>query len=196
MMSVAERRAGWWGVAFVVLLLAEAAMVSLPTGKTSGAQLKSFYDTHAQIILMQQLLGAIAMIPLVAFAISLGARRSPWLFAGTALVVITELATNALPLTILFTNPTAGAAHSLTLLEDLADSALFLAIAVLVIAASIRETRWLRAIGLLVAALSIVRAGLSPLGIDAIDQVAPIGFILFIVLLAARQILGKTNPPA
>ena len=192
-MNSARRRAGWWGIAFVVVLLVAAAMVSLPTGKVSGQAIRSFYGAHAPIIVLQQLLGASSLVPLVAFAVALGARRRPLLLAGTILVVITELATNVVPLLIVLSNPPAGVAHTLTVIDDLADSALFLALGVLAVAATSHQPGWLRYGGLLVAAVLICRALLSPLGVDALDQLAPIAFIALILVLATRQLLGKAR---
>src|SRR5437899_3867155 len=77
------RRGGWWGVAFVVTLFVGAAMVSVPTATQGGRQIQAFYAAHATVILVQQLLGLIALGFLLAFAMALGARRRRWLLVAT-----------------------------------------------------------------------------------------------------------------
>lgn len=191
-MIAVRRRTGWWGIAFVALLAVQAAMVSLPTGSESGQQIKAFYSAHRQIIVLQQLMGVITLIAFVAFALSaLAARVRFWLLTGTVLIMVMELATNIVPLGIALANPSVGAAHTFTVIEDLADAGLFLAIGVFAVAATSQEVLWLRALGLVVAVVSIVRAVLNPLRIDALDQVAPLAFILLVLVLAVRIILGK-----
>src|SRR5437867_11954913 len=93
----AERRGGWWGVAFVVTLFVAAAMASLPTSAKSGAQISTFYRAHATVILVQQVLGVLTLVLFLAFR-ALGAGRRRWLLVGTLLVAISQLATTIPPL--------------------------------------------------------------------------------------------------
>src|SRR5438309_3163184 len=97
LVCVTSRRRGWWGVAFVVTLFVEGAMVSLPTAAKSGREISAFYAAHAAVILVQQVLGVAALGFLIAFALALGARQRRALLIGTALLAITELATNIRP---------------------------------------------------------------------------------------------------
>src|SRR5256714_12510074 len=133
------RRGGWWGVAFVVALLVEGGMVSLPTATQTGRQIQAFYGAHATVILIQQLLGIVALGFLLAFVMALGARRRPWLMVGTVALAITELATNIPPVILAVANLGPDGAHALTVAEDVADAALPISIAVFSVAATMGE---------------------------------------------------------
>src|ERR1700694_6040229 len=80
--SVRGRRGGWWGVAFVVTLTVGAGMVSVPTATQSGREISAFYAAHAAVILIQQLLGVVALGFLIGFAVARGARTRRWLMIG------------------------------------------------------------------------------------------------------------------
>ena len=189
-----SRRGGWWGVAFVVTLALSAAMVSLPTSAQSGAQIAGFYRAHAGVILVQQVLGVLSVVFFLIFAVALGAGRRRWLLVGTALVAITELPTNVLPVVLALSNPTPDGAYALTVVEDLADAALFASIAVFAVAATIDQVAWVQVAGLMVAALSVIRAAASPFAITALDVVAPLAFLVLILILSIRLLIGKMLP--
>src|SRR5437660_12724525 len=93
-----RRAGGAWGIAFVVLLLGSAAMVSLPTGAETGEKIASFYKTNGSVIVAQQILGMIALAPFVAFALSLSSYR--WLKPVVALLVVFQEMTNAILLVL------------------------------------------------------------------------------------------------
>ena len=188
------RRGGWWGVAFVITLLVTAAMVSLPTSAKSGQQITGFYRAHAGLILVQQVLGVLTVVFFLAFARVLGAGRRRWLLVGTVMVAIAELATNIPPVILAVTQPAPDAAYALTVVEDFADAALGASIAVFSVAATINEVGWLRISGLVVAAVSVIRAGTAPSGITALEVLAPIAFLALILLLSIRLLIG--NHPA
>jgi hypothetical protein len=168
------------------------AMVSLPTATQSGRQINAFYAAHATVILVQQVLGIVALGFFLAFAIALGARRRRWLLVGTVLLTITELATNVPPAILALTNLGPDGAHGLTVLEDLADGALSISIAVFSVAATIDQVGWVRAAGWLVAALSLLRAVISPFGVGALDFVGPIAFLALMLILSVRLLTGRT----
>ena len=189
-----SRRGGWWGVAFVVTLAVSAGMVSLPTSAQSGAQIAGFYRAHGSVILLQQLLGVLSVVFFLLFAVALGASRRRWLLVGTVLVVITELATNVLPVVLALSNPTPDGAYALTVAEDLADAGLFASVAVFSVAATIDQVAWVQVTGLVVAALSVIRAAASPFAITALDVVAPLVFIALILILSVRLLIGKPSP--
>ena len=48
--------------------------------------------------------------------------------------------------------------------------------------------------GLVVAALSVIRAAASPFAITALDVVAPLAFIALILILSVRLLIGKPSP--
>src|SRR5437016_1495755 len=124
---------GWWGVAFACGLLVGAAMVSLPTATQNAEEIKAFYAANRQIIVVQQIVGALALAPFLGLTLTLarhargrggGGERSIVL-AGLVLA-IAEVATNVPPLLLASaSDPTLESAHSLTRIEDLSDAALF-----------------------------------------------------------------------
>jgi hypothetical protein len=188
-----SRRGGWWGIAFVVTLAVSAGMVSLPTSAQSGGQIAGFYRAHAAVILVQQVLGVLSVVFFLAFAVALGARRRRWLLIGAVLVAITEIATNVLPVILALSNPAPDGAYALTVAEDLADAALFASVAVFSVAATIHQVAWVQVAGLVVAALSVIRAAASPFAITALDLLAPLAFIVLILILSVRLLLGKPS---
>ena len=100
------RAGGAWGIAFVVLVLVSAAMASLPTAGDSEATIAAFYRDHATIVVLQQVIGVLALLPLVAFGLSIAPNR--WLRPALFLLVAVELVTNIVPLVIV---AAPGAAH-------------------------------------------------------------------------------------
>lgn len=192
--SATSRRGGWWGIAFVVTLFVSGAMVSLPTARQSGRAIAAFYAAHTGVILVQQVLGVVTLAFFLAFALALGARRRRWLLVGTVLVVISELVTNIVPVVLALTNPGPDGAHAWTVIEDLADAALFISIAVFSVAATIDEIGWVRVAGLLVAAISLMRVVLTAFGVAALDALAPIAFLILILILSVRILMGLSKP--
>ncbi len=184
-----RRAAGGWGIVFVVLLLVSVAMVSVPTAAESGDRIAAFYRAHASLIVAQQIAGALALAAFLAFALSLPANR--WLRIAVWTFAATELVTNLVPLAIVAVNPTAGTAHSLTFLEDLADTALFVSVALFVSAATLGEPTWLRIAGYVVALASVLRAVGGPLGLTALDQVAPLAFVAFVLVFSIWLLAGR-----
>ena len=189
-----SRRGGWWGVAFVVTLAVSAAMVSLPTSAQSGAEISAFYRAHPSVIVLQQALAVLSVAFFLAFARALGAGRRRWLLVGAILVALTELATNIPPAVLALTNSTANEAFALTVVEDLADAALFMSAAVFSVAATIDQVGWVQVSGLVVAALSAIGAAASPFAVTALDFVAPLVFLALILILSVRMLIG-TMPP-
>jgi len=192
--SATSRRGGWWGIAFVVTLFVSGAMVSLPTARQSGRAIAAFYAAHTGVILVQQVLGVVTLAFFLAFALALGARRRRWLLVGSLLVVISELVTNIVPVVLALTNPGPDGAHAWTVIEDLADEALFISIAVFSVAATIDEIGWVRVAGLLVAAISLMRVVLTAFGVAALDALAPIAFLILILILSVRILMGLSKP--
>ena len=192
--SATSRRGGWWGIAFVVTLFVAGAMVSLPTGRQTGRAIAAFYAAHTGVILVQQVLGVVTLAFFLAFALALGARRRRWLLVGTVLLAISELVTNIIPVILALTNPEPDGAHAWTVIEDLADGALFVSIAVFSVAATIDEVGWVRAVGLVVAAISLLRVVLTLFGVAALDALAPIAFLILILIVSVRILMGRSKP--
>src|SRR2546421_11921546 len=191
--SASSRRGGWCGIAFVVTLFLAAAMVSLPTARQSGRAIAAFYAAHAGVIVVQQVLGVVTLAFLLAFALALGARRRRWLLVGTVMLAISELVTNIVPVILALTNPGPDGAHAWTVIEDLADEALFISIAVFSVAATVGEVGWVRLAGLMAAAISLLRVALTQFGVAALDALAPIAFLILILILSVRILMGLTK---
>jgi hypothetical protein len=181
-------------MAFVVTLFVSVALVSLPTGRQTGRAIAAFYAAHAGAILVQQVLGLVTLVFFLAFALALGARRRRWLLLGTVLLAISELVTNIVAVILTLTNLGPDGAHAGTVIEDLADEALFISIAIFSVAATIDEVGWVRAGGLVVAAISLLRVTLTPFGVAALDALAPIAFLILILILSVRMLMGLSKP--
>ena len=192
--SATSRRGGWWGIAFVATLFVSGAMVSLPTASQTGRAIAAFYAAHTGVILVQQVLGVVTLAFFLAFALALGARRRRWLLVGTVLLAISELVTNIVPVVLALTNPGPDSAHAWTVIEDLADEALFISIAVFSVAAATDEVEWVRAVGLLIAAIALLRVALTLFGVAALDALAPIAFLILILILSVRIVMGLSKP--
>lgn len=194
------RKGAWWGVAFVILLFVSAAMVSLPTAAEGGERIAAFYAAHKQLIVWQQIVGVLEVLAFLAFAASLSSRvrmsgrANRWLMPAAGLVAMASVVTSLVPLAmVLMANLSPDLAHQLTVVEDLADAGLFASLAAFVLAASTGAPVWVRAPAFLVAIAALARAILSPLGVTALDFVAPMAVLVFVVLLAAR--LFFSPPP-
>ena len=167
---------------FTVLLFASAAVASVPTAGDSDATIRAFYRNNATVVVVQQVIGAIALVPFTAFALSL--KPSRLLRAALIVFVAVELFTNIVPLLIL---ALPEAAHTLTRVEDVADDALFLATAFFVVAAAVRDPVWLRVASYVVALVDAARG----VGIGALGLAAPLLFIAFVLVLSVRQIVAR-----
>jgi len=193
------RKGAWWGVAFVILLFVSAAMVSLPTAAEPGDRIAAFYNADQQVIVWQQIVGTLALLPFLAFAAALSrwarmdGRRNRWLMPAAGLVALTTVATSLVPLAMAFMpDLSPDLSHQLTIFEDLADSVLFASLAGFVLATSTGAPVWVRALAVLVAIASLARAVLSPFGVTALDVAAPLAVLGFVVLLSGRLLFSPT----
>lgn len=190
-------RKGWWGIAFAVLVLIGAGMVSLPTADDSSARIVAFYDAHASIVIAAQVVGIVAIVPLVLFVLAL-ARRAPdassarRVIAVLILVAAAELVTALPALVLALDSPSASAAHRWTLAGDLADAGLFASLGLFSLAVLPGRVVWVRGFGFLVALLALVRAFGGPLGFTALDAVAPIAYLLFVVVLSVTMLRERS----
>jgi hypothetical protein len=177
-----------------VTLFVGAAMVSVPTATEGGRQIQAFYAAHATVILIQQILGIVALGFLLAFAVAIGARQRRFLLAGTVLLAVTELATNIPPAILSLTDLGPDGAHALTVVEDVADGALFISIAVFVVAATVDQVWWVRAAGWLVAALALLRVVMTLFDVRALDVLAPTALLALVLILSVRLLMGRSTP--
>jgi hypothetical protein len=198
-----NRHDAWWGLVFVVGLFIVSAMVTVPTAAESGESIKSFYTANRQVILLQQVFGALLIVPLLGFAFALDRRArarhgsgTHWLLIVACGLAVVQLGTNVLPFAMAaMPESSPGTLHALTLIADLADAALFLAIALFSALAALAQPTWVRLAGFAVVALSLVRAFASPLGATMLDAAAPTLFLAFIVLLSVRMLLAAETLP-
>jgi len=193
------RKGAWWGVAFVILLFVSAAMVSLPTAAEPGDRIAAFYNAHPQVIVWQQIVGTLALLPFLAFAAALShwarmdGQRNRWLMPAAGLVALATVVTSLVPLAMaLMPDRSPDLAHQLTVVEDLADSVLFASLAGFVLATSTGAPGWVRALAVLVALASLARAVLSPFGLTVLDVAAPLGVLGFVVLLSGRLLFSPS----
>jgi hypothetical protein len=90
------RRAGGWGLAFVVLLLIGAGMANVPGGEDPVPQVRRFYEQHTYVILLSQIIEFIATLALVLFLLGLAASglvraRRDAMLTGGAMVLASLL---------------------------------------------------------------------------------------------------------
>ena len=97
-----HRRDGWWGLIFVVALFMLSAMGSLPTAAESGESIKAFYAANRQVIIIQQCVGVLLLVPFLGFAIALDRRAQArtgsgggWILIAGYVLAAAELATRA-----------------------------------------------------------------------------------------------------
>ena len=201
--DVGSRRAGWWGIAFVVVLFVYGGMVSVPTSESSAQQIQAFYADHRSVIVIDQVLGILAIPLFVFFAVALarqldtrGTGAGRWIIAAGILVVLANLGTVVPPLWLaLVSHPSAGLARTLARAADLTDAALFAAIAVFAFVVFLAvQAPWLRGLCLIVAILALVRAVASPLGVATFDTVAPLAFLALVLLLGVLMLRGLASP--
>src|SRR5436190_5870500 len=102
-----NRNGGWWGLTFVIGLFMVGALGSVPTAAESGESIKAFYAANWLTVIIQQVLGALLVVPLLAFAFAVQRRArarsgsdTRWLLMTACAVAVAELATNVLPLAI------------------------------------------------------------------------------------------------
>ncbi len=162
-------------------------MVSLPTAGQSGGGIAAFYRAHGQLIVIQQAVGVVALAAFVLFALSL--RPNRWLRPALWAFVAIELATNIIPLVIVFAAGSPDGAHAWTFAEDIADALFSIAIALFVAVATLAEPLWLRLLGYVAAALNVLRGVGDPLGFTALDAIAPLAFVAFVLVFSVKLLV-------
>ncbi len=194
----ADRRAGWLGLGFLVLLLASEGALTLPDEDASASSVAHFYAAHRAVIVALQLAGFVACGLLAAMAWRLRAvdRR----VGGAGLVVAAAaLAPGLVTLVVaIVADPQHPAsAGRYNALEPRGDDLLFLGIAVFglaIVAARRRVPSWLAVLGAVVAATSVLRLALEALGLErgVLDSLAPLSFL---VLVAGMTWLSFRGSP-
>jgi hypothetical protein len=199
-----QRAAGAWGLGFVILLLIGAGMASVPGADETTDAVRAFYEKHAGVVVVAQLVELVATVPLLMFVIGLArstlvARVRPLLTAGVAMTSAAVLTVvPPLWLCVVASTGSAGLVDNLALLSDLVDVLLFLTIAWFA-AAWARDRlgpRWLRWVAVATAGLCGLRAVEIALSGELLTVIAPVTFVLLVValsLLLLRQ-APRTDP--
>lgn len=183
------RRAGGWGLVFVVMLLIGAGMASVPGGGDSVAQVRRFYDQHTGLVLLSQTVELIATVPLVLFVLGLATSafvrsRRDAILAGGALILASVLTLVPPVLLVLLHDQGSGRqVHALAVLSDVTDVVLFATIAgfALMCGSARKVPGWLRCLALLVGLMAGVRAVEILSRGSLLEVVAPIGFIVLVL---------------
>jgi hypothetical protein len=183
------RRAGGWGLAFVVLLLIGAGMASVPGSDDSVLQVRRFYEEHGKVILISQGVEFAATLPLVLFLLGLATSslvrsRRDAMIAGVAMVLASVLTLVPPLLLVLFHDGGSdGDVHALAGLSDLTDVLLFATIAGFAAACGWagQGPAWLRWLSLFVSVAAVARAGEILVHGGLLEVVAPCGFIALVV---------------
>lgn len=182
----ADRKAGWLGLGFLVLLLASEGALTLPDEGASATAVASFYAEHRAVIIALQVAGFAACVLLAAMAWRLRAvdRR----VGGAGLfVAIAALAPGLVTLVVAIVadpvDPTSAGRYND--LEPRGDDLLFIGIAVFgvsIVAARRRVPSWLAVLGAVVAATSLLRLALEALDQErgALDSLAPLSFLVLV----------------
>jgi hypothetical protein len=199
-----SRAAGWWGWAFVLLLLVSAGMASVPGGGDATSTVRDYYTAHTGVIVVAQLVGLAAALTFLPFTFSLrrgpGERTAPSDVEAAGSVVAGAAVLTAVPvlwLTAVADTGSDGLVHGLAVASDLADVALFTAIALwswtLV---RVSSTSWFRILAGVVAVISLARAVLLLARSSVLELVAPMGFVVLVLVLSTAVLLRRSPMPA
>src|SRR5205807_4117116 len=198
-----KHRAGWLGIAFVVLLLLQAGMADIPTLDTPIGRIQHFYANHGGIIVAAQVISIFASVLFLLFAWALAGQLDPRtapvmtrLRATGVLVGLASIATAIPPVLLaLASSPSDATAHALTRAADLTDVVLFSAIALFSLEVARDATiGWLKGAALAMVALSVVRAVLGVAEVTALDIVAPLAFLALVLAVSIGVLRGRLNP--
>lgn len=194
---IVDRTAGWLGIAFLVLLLASEAVLSLPDEHASATTVATFYAAHRAVIIGLQVAGLAASALLALFVWRLRVISPGVAGAGLVLAVTTvapALITMALAVVADPAHP--AAAGRLNEWEPRGDDLLF--VGVTLFAATLlpflgRPPRWLGVLAGLVAVFCLLRFALElllgqPRG--AVDALAPVSFLILIAGLTWLSFRG------
>jgi hypothetical protein len=193
---IVDRTAGWLGIAFLVLLLASEAALSLPEEHAPPATVATFYAGHRAVIIGLQVAGLAGSALLALFVWRL--RVISRAVAGAGLVLaVTALAPTLITLLLAVVADPAHpfTAGTLNQWEPRGDDLLF--VGVTLFAATLlpflgRPPRWLGVLAGIVAVFCLLRFALEVLGRPrgAVDAVAPASFLVLVAALTWLSFRG------
>ena len=189
--AASGRSTASWGIAFVLLLLVSAGMVTVPGEQDGVTFVRDFYRDNGAIVVTAQVFGLAAAAALLGFVRGLQhsdwVGAAPWVLVSGAAVAGAAVLTVVPPLLLSAVARSAedGLVSSMALASDLTDVALFLAIAVFASAVTVAvKSTWVRSVSAVVALLSGLRAALLLARSEALEVVAPMAFIVLVLCLA------------
>lgn len=204
----ADRRAGWLGLGFLVLLLASEGALTLPDEGASASSVASFYAAHRAVIVALQVAGFVAcgLLAAMAWRLRAGDKRvsDAGLFVATA-ALAPGLVTLVVAIVADPRHPASAARYND--LEPRGDDLLFLGIAVFglaIVAARRRVPVWVAVLGAVVAVTSVLRLVLEAFGQErgALDSLAPLSFLVLVGAVTWLSFRGsprsedEARPPA
>jgi hypothetical protein len=185
------RATACWGVAFVLLLLLSAGMVTVPGGDDGVSFVRGFYEANRAVIVISQVTGLAAAVAFLPFARGLQRQhwvgRGSWVFVAGAAVTVGAVVAAVPPLVLCVVAGAAGSTtvSSLATASDVVDVVLFGAVTAFAVSvvASV-DISWMRALAAVVAVMCGVRAVLLLTGRAALELAAPMGFVVLVLCLA------------
>jgi hypothetical protein len=197
---IVDRTTGWLGIAFLVLLLASEAALSLPDEHASAATVAAFYAAHRAVIIGLQAAGLAASALLALFVWRLRVISPGTARAGLVLAAATQAPALITLLVAVVADPSSpAAAGTLNRWEPRGDDLLF--VGVTLFAATLlpflgRPPRWLGVLAGIVAVLCLLRFALELLGRPrgAVDAAAPVSFLVLIAALTWLSFRGLPAP--
>jgi hypothetical protein len=193
---IIDRTAGWLGIAFLVLLLASEAALSLPDEHASAATVATFYTAHRAVIIGLQVAGLAGSALLALFVWRLRV-ISPGVAGAGLVLAATSLAPTLITLLLAVVADPAhpAAAGTLNQWEPRGDDLLF--VGVTLFAATLlpflgRPPRWLGVLAGIVTVCCLLRFALELLGRPrgAVDAAAPVSFLVLVAALTWLSFRG------
>jgi hypothetical protein len=194
------RTRGWWGIAFVVLLLVGESAVALPVPSHTTGFIADYYARYRWAITICQVAQLVAAWTFWRFARALAdvaptpERAGPVRWSGLAVcaaAVLTSLPVLALAL-VPGLDP--GATRTLADLTDSSDVLLFAAVAVFAGACGRATTsRWVRVAAVAVGCIALARVVAGVMGREALSVVAPLAFLALVLALAIRMMTVRPH---
>jgi hypothetical protein len=193
---IADRTAGWLGVAFLVTLLASEVALTLPDEHATASTVATFYAAHRTLIILLQIVGFAGSALLAMFMWRLRVISRGVAAAGLVLAVTTlapGLITLALALAADPRHPAAAGTYNSW--EPRGDDLLFVGVtlfAACVLLLLGRSPLWLGAVAATVMLLCLLRLALEALGRPrgVLDALAPLSFLVLVAALAWLSFRG------
>jgi hypothetical protein len=198
-----RRSDGWFGIVFVILVLASSATVSLPSSADPVDQISRLYAQNRIGYVVAQLVGLLGVVVFMRFLFGLlrdPAITSRWVRPTGLLVALAAVGTNVAVL-VLCLDPglSSVGVRRAAAATDITDDVLFAAYCAFFLAlTAFGLPSWLRGLAGLTALACLVRAVADLLPVPGIDLVAPLLVLLVFLALAIRllRVAGRRHVAA